>query len=733
MKSTKKLLSLVLVFALAASLCACETKKADNNTTTPTQAQNEVTPTENPDNPGQPTPTAAVLLTDDSAIFDAALGEYAEYLAEAQGEVKNISLRYTLEAISEAKLMESCVYIPGSCQGGTFAIGRVVPYTASPCLWGNDQYRYHNLLVVAGDPLKPEDRTALKTEYNKLKGTGTYEAYAKQYLADKGYTLKDTYTIGYSSDPETWDIFNTYLAADAEAIVNTFDNLIEYDGENVMKPALAESWEVSDDGLTYTFKIRKGVQWVDSQGRKIADLTANDFVTGMQHCLDCEATSYLVDGVITGASEYMYGDTVDFGDVGVKATDDYTLVYTLAQPTPYFMTMMAYNPFAPLNEKYFLSQGGALGYDAWAEANEAGTVTFGIDRDHIAYCGPYLVSNFTENNKIVFSLNPTYWNKDNINIKTITWLFNDGKDATKAYKDMKEELLDGCGLNSEALELAKNDGWFDLYHYVSGTDATSFGSFLNLNRQGYALFSDPTQVVSGLTDEQKDLANLALQNTHFRRALSFAYDRIAYNAQVVGDEIAALSVINSYTPGNFVQLSEDVTVKINGKDTTFKAGTYYGAIVQAQIDADGVPMKVWDPTLEEGAGSSAGFDGWYNPANAVAELKKAAEELGITIDKDHPVHLELSYPSSVVSYANRANAMKKSVEESTNGAIIIDLLDCESLANWYYDGYYCQTGAQCNYNIYDCSGWGPDYGDPQTYLNTFQKEIGDMIHCLGIY
>ena len=429
----------------------------------------------------------------------------------------------------------------------------------------------------------------------------------------------------------------------------------------------------------------------------------------------------------------MSGDTVDFGDVGVKATDDYTLVYTLTQPTPYFMTMMAYNPFAPLNEQYFLSQGGALGYDAWAEANEAGTVKYGVDRDHIAYCGPYLVTNFTEKNKIVFSLNPTYWNKDNINIKTVTWLYNDGQDATKAYKDMKSEILDGCGLNAEALELAKNDGWFDQYHYVSGTDATSFGSFVNLNRQGYALFNDASQVVSGLTDEQKDLANLALQNTHFRRALAFAYDRIAYNAQVTGDDVAALSVINSYTPGNFVQLSEDVTVKMNGVDKTFPAGTYYGAIVQAQIDADGVAMKVWDPTLEEGAGSSAGFDGWYNPSNAVAELKKAAEELGITIDKDHPVHLELSYPSAVVQYANRANAMKKSVEESTGGAIIIDLLDCESLANWYYDGYYCQVGAQCNYNIYDCSGWGPDYGYPQTYLNTFQQEIGDMIHCLGIY
>lgn len=727
MRRVKKTVAVALAAMMSVSLLAC-TKKAD---TTPTT---EPTPTEYATGAVVPTdaPTKPVILTDDDAIYDAALSEYEDYLEKAHAEVKNVSLRYTLEAIAEAKLMESAVYIPGSSDGGNYSIGRVAPYTASPCLWGNDSYRYHQVIVVKGSPIKPDDRDALKKKWVELKGTGTYEAYVKQYLTEKGYSIKDTYTIGYSSDPATWDIFNTYLAADARAIINTFDNLIEYDCENVMKPAIAESWTVSDDGLTYTFKIRQGVKWVDSQGRYIADVKAEDFVTGMQHCLDCEQTSYLVEGVIKGAYEYLEGSITDFAQVGVKATDDYTLVYTLEQPTPYFMTMMAYNPFAPLNKNYFISQGGALGRDKWAEAAEKG-VNFGIDKDHIAYCGPYLVTNATDESKIVFSANQNYWNKDNINIKTISWLYNDGKDSTKAYNDMKAEVIDGCGLNTEALALAKADGWFDQYHFVSGTDATAFGSFLNLYRQAYALFNDETAAVSGLTDEQKDLANLCLQNAHFRRAFAFAYDRIAYNAQVVGEEVAPLSVINSYTPGNFVQLTEDVTIDINGKSTTFKAGTYYGAIMQAQIDADGVPIKVWDPTLESGAGSSAGFDGWFNPENAVAELKKASEELGITIDKDHPVHLELSYPSSNAVYANRANALKKSVETSTNGAIIIDLLDCVTIKNWYYDGYYTQSGSQCNYNIYDCSGWGPDYGDPQTYLNTFQREIGDMIHVLGIY
>ena len=247
-----------------------------------TEAQNPGTVTEDPK------PAKPVVLTDDDAIYDAALSEYAEYLEKAHGEVKNVSLRYTLEAIAEAKLMESCVYIPGSSNGGNYGISRVAPLTVGYCLWGTDMYRYHNAIVVKGTPIKPEDRHALRKKWNEIKGTGTYTDYVKQYLTEKGYSFKDTYTIGYSTDPATWDVLNTYLAADAEAIVNTYDGLIEYNNEGVMSPALAESWTISEDGLTYTFKIREGAKWVDSQGRYIADVKAEDFVTGMQHCLDCD-------------------------------------------------------------------------------------------------------------------------------------------------------------------------------------------------------------------------------------------------------------------------------------------------------------------------------------------------------------------------------------------------------------------------------------------------------------
>ena len=425
-------------------------------------------------------------------IYDAILGDFTTYYTEAK-EAEDLSERFALMAIAEAKIMESGVMIPLTTRGGRYSISRVAPRTINSTLWGNDSDRFHNA-VVATELIKPADRDAIKAQWVELAGTGTFEAWVKQFLTDQGYTLKDTYTIGYTSDPQTWDALATSRAADSEAIVNTYDGLMEYDIENVQQPALATEYTVSEDGLTYTFKIREGVDWVDSQGRKVAEVKADDFVAGMEHMMDAQGgLEYLVAGRIKGADAYISGETTDFSEVGVSAPDDQTLVYTLEAKTPYFLTMLGYSIFAPMSRDYYLSQGGQFGedFDDTAESYQ-----YAIDQDHIAYCGPYLVTNATENNTIVFEANPTYWNADNINIHTIRWLYNDGSDATKAYNDMKNGDLSGVGLNAAALEVAKSDGWFDQFSYVASTNATSYMGFFNVNRAAFANANDASAAVS---------------------------------------------------------------------------------------------------------------------------------------------------------------------------------------------------------------------------------------------
>jgi len=668
-----------------------------------------------------------------SAIYNAQLGEYYKAY-QAVDSAKTISERFALQAISEAKLMEAAVMLPIKTQGGVYAISRVAPYTVTNVAWGNDNDRYHQALV-ATELIKAEHRKEMKEKWNELKGTGTYEQWAKSYLTEKGYTIKDSYNLPYTSDPVTWDILATSRAADSEAIVNTFDGLLEYDIEGVQQPALAERYEVSPDGLTYTFYIRKGVKWVDSQGREVAEVKADDFVAGMQHMMDAQGgLEYLIQGVIKNASEYISGEITDFSQVGVKALDDYTLQYILEKPCTYFTTMLGYGVFAPMCRSYYESKGGKFGQEYDPSSPD---YTYAKDPDSIAYCGPYLVTNATAKNTIVFKANESYWNKDKINIKKITWYFNDGSDVTKAYNDAKAGVIDGASLNTSTIPIAKADGLFDEYAYISSTTAVSYMGFYNLNRAAFANVNDATAVVSPKSEEDKARTKAAMNNVHFRRALSFAVDRGSYNAQSAGEDLKYNALRNSYTPGNFVSLAEDTTVQINGVAKTFPAGTYYGEIMQAQLDADGVPIKVWDPKADDGIGSSDGYDGWYNVDNARAELNKAIEELaaqGVTIDAQNPIILDLPYASNNQNYTNQANAFKQSVENALNGMVTINLVVCNSYEEWYYAGYYTDYGYEANYDIYDLSGWGPDYGDPSTYLDTFLPDYaGYMIKCIGIY
>lgn len=673
-------------------------------------------------------------------IYEEVLGDFYNYYTQAKENATSISERFALMAVAEAKLLESATMLPSSTEGGNYAISRVVPYTVDRALWGNDNDRFHSALVC-NEFITSEDIAACKAKWAELKGTGEYMSWVKEYLTDKGYTFQDTYAFSYTSDPTTWDTLATSQAVDSEAIVNTYDGLLEYDNEGVQQPALATGFgEFSEPDpetgyVTVTYKLREGVKWVDSQGREVGEVTADDFVAGMQHMSDADGgLDYLLSGVIVGFDEYIDGTNRDFSNVGVKAIDDYTLQYTLTGEITYFETMLGYGCFAPMNRAYYESQGGKFGdeYDPTADS-----YTYGKSADNIAYCGPYLVTNHTENSTIVFTANESYYNKDVVNVSTIKWVYNDGSDTTKNYNDALAGTVSGTGLNTSTLQLAKEDGNFDKYHYITGTTATSYMAFYNIFRQRYSNFNDETVAVSPMTEEQKTVNAYAMANVHFRRALSMSVDRVSYNAQKVGDELAELSLRNSYVPGNFVSLEEDVTIDINGTATTFKAGTFFGAIVQAQLDADGVKVTVWDPNGDDGIGSSDGFDGWYNVENAKEELAQAIEELasiGITVDENNPVYIDLLFPAVSEVYTNAETAVAQSIEKALGGLVKVNLVSCATYQDWYYAGYYPETGYQNNYSIYDVSGWGPDFGDPSSYLDTFNPEYsGYMTKALGLY
>lgn len=670
----------------------------------------------------------------DTEIYEAQLDDFNSLYEEAVEltGADQVSEKWAKMAIAEAKLMESATVVPLYADGGRYAMTRKAPYTSDYALWGTDEYRYDRALVC-NEIIAAEDYSAMKAEWANLRGTGKYADFVKGYLADHGYTLKDEFVITYNSEIETFDMYTSQHSTTAEVMVNTYSGLVEYDGEGNLNGALAESWEASPDLMKYTFKLKEGIMWVDSQGREIAEVCADDFVAGMQHMIDAGGGfDYYVDGLIENAHEYIYGEITDFSQVGVKALDKYTVEYTLAKPSTYFTTMLGYTTFAPMCRTYYESLGGKFGaeYD-----NTAADYTYGTSPETIAYCGAYLITNRTENNTYVYEANPTFWNKDNQTIKKITWLYNDGSDPTKAYNDFLAGTIDSCSVNENVLEVAKNDGNFDKYAYVGDTTATTYTIFFNVDREAYANASDATAVVSAQEEDDQVRTAYAMQNVHFRRAIAFSIDKITYNEQLVGADLKELSTRNTYTPWNLVSLEEEVTVDINGEATTFPAGTFYAEIMQAQLEADGSTIVAFNPDVNDGVGSGDGYDGWYNVEAAVEELKIAIDELkeqGVVIDAENPIYVDLPYPSNVELYSNRANSIKQSVEAALGEyGVVVSLVECADTDEWLYTGYYINDGTEANYDLFDLSGWGPDYGDPATFLETMIPG-GYSNMCVGL-
>ena len=120
-------------------------------------------------------------------IYEEALGTFYDYYAEAKAS-ESISERYALMAMAEGKLLSSAVMLPLTASGGSYAISRAVPHTTPYALWGNDSDRYRGLMVCT-EFIKSDHTEQMREQWNALRGTGNYTAWAQEYLRGQGYTF----------------------------------------------------------------------------------------------------------------------------------------------------------------------------------------------------------------------------------------------------------------------------------------------------------------------------------------------------------------------------------------------------------------------------------------------------------------------------------------------------------------------------------------------------------------
>ena len=507
-----------------------------------------------------------------------------------------------------------------------------------------------------------------------LLATGVLVACGNSKSSDS--TAPKAYGYVYSADPETLDYLISGKQSTKVATSNGIDGLFTNDKYGNLTPAVAEDWSVSKDGLTYTYKIRKGVKWMTSDGEEYAEVTAKDFVNGLKHAADKKSEAlYLAETSVKGLSDYLTGNSKDFSTVGIKAVDDYTLEYTLNQPEPYWNSKMAYSIFWPLNEEFEKSKGSDF-----AKAT---------DPTSLLYNGPFLLKGLTAKSSIEFAKNEQYWDKENVHLDTVTLAYFDGSDQESLERNFTSGAYSFARLYPTSSNFSKVEESYkdNIFYTPSGAGVGGLG--VNIDRQNY-------KYTSKTTDEEKTSTKKALLNKDFRQALNFAFDRTAYSAQVNGKEGAPLAVRNLFVKPDFVSAGEKT----------------FGDLVAEKVKTYGDEWK--DVNFADGQ------DGLFNADKAKAEFAKAKTALEAEGVK-FPIHLDVPVDQASKNFIARIQSFKQSVEKVLGEENVVIDIQQISKDEFFNATYYAANAAAEDWDLSGAVGWNPDYEDPSTYLDILKS------------
>ena len=503
--------------------------------------------------------------------------------------------------------------------------------------------------------------------------------------ANKEADAPTTFSYVYAVDPASLDYSIATRTSTTDIIGNVIDGLMENDQYGNVVPSLAEDWSVSKDGLTYTYKLRKGVKWYTSEGEEYAEVTARDFVTGLKHVADGKSDGVsLIQNSIKGLDAYMTGETNDFSTVGVKALDDYTVEYTLNKPESFWNSKVTTSTMLPVNEEFLKASGKDYG-----AVTPAG----------ILYNGPYFLKTLTSKSLIEYEKNPNYWDKENVKIEKIKLTYYDGSDQESLIRSFSSGAYTTAGLFPSSSNFASTlEQYADKITY-SPQDSTSYYFTFNVNRQSY-------NKTAKTSEEQKSSTKEAMLNKDFRQAINFAFNRHSYAAQLNGEDGADKIIRNSLVPDNFVQ----------------SAGKSFGQIAQQELVNYGDQWK--EVELVDGKNAI------YNPEKAKAAFEKAKKDLeskGVTF----PIHLDVPVEQTDTIAVQQSNSLKQSIE-STLGAenVVVDVLQMTDNEKETITSQ-ARVPAQKDYDL-NSTGWSPSYQDPAAYLNIMDPKSGSAMKHLGI-
>lgn len=402
-----------------------------------------------------------------------------------------------------------------------------------------------------------------------------------------GGTNTAGFTVQYGSNPETLDPALNSAIDGANTIITIFEPLLLINENNEVIGGQAESWEASEDGLTWTFTMRDGLKWSDG-----TDLNAKDFEYSFKRMVDpntaapyAETCLGMIDGFeeAAGFPDADGNPTVDPNPeaLNVKASDDgKTLTIVLSYPCSYFDKMAAFATMSPVQQATVEANG-----DAWCTSP-----------DTFVSNGPYMITDWTPSERIVLTKNPNYvggWDSSKIVSDTITLLLLEDSSASYAAYNSGEAVLVKDVPTDEIPSLTKAEDGGDFYvDTILGTYYVS----LNLQRD-------------------------AFKDAKVRKALSLAIDRdYVANTIMQGTYSAADSIVG---PGI---VDESGYFHDNG-NAPYISADYEANLAEAKklLEEAGYPNGEGYPTIEYSTNDA----GYHVP---LAEyLQQAWGDLGITL------------------------------------------------------------------------------------------------------
>ena len=481
-----------------------------------------------------------------------------------------------------------------------------------------------------------------------------------------------------ANEVNTFLVFYTESSETGEVLSACVTTLLERDGSGQLVPAAAKEWDTEDGGLTWTFKLRDDIVWVDVNGNEKAKTVAHDWLTGLEwvlnfHKNDSYNTS-MPNQLVAGAEDY-YNYTKELSEeearaltadngpflemVGIEAPDDYTVIYHCTKNAPYFQTLGTHTSLRPLSQ---------------AQVDEMGVEGVRTqDNTNMWYNGPYTITEYIQGNTKTLTKNPAYWDKDCYLFDTVTYLMVE--DALQAQNLFMNGDIDWCNLSESNLRSIYEDPNSEWYPYLVEARPASFSYQFHLN---YAKNKE-----DGTPD---DNWNNAAANEAFRKSLFYGMDLTKYWART--------NFINPGSCENVAYTMKDMMYYPDGRDYV---------------------QKVWE---------LLGYDsGRYDAEKGKQYKEQAMQELAGKVE--FPVVVDHYIAAGNQDALDTATVLKEIVESLGTEYITMNIKT------------FINNGTKEVYTpklqSWVVNGWGADYRDPENFIG--QELYGDdaAFYSSGIF